>query len=277
MELADITQTFILVNSGILGACMGSFLNVIAHRSVLDRPWWGRERSICESCGHVLGFWDLIPLLSFLIQKGRCRYCKKRFSVRYFIVELVSCIAFVLITYRWQLSWAALLCLVGTCGLLVNSLTDFESGDVFDLLALVPGVIALIIRVAGGFDALLDGLTGAITGWGIFAAIIIITRGGMGWGDAVFMAGAGAVLGLRFTLLAFYLGIMTGGLWAIVLMLVGKLHWGRGETLPLVPFLSIGCFIVMIWGPEIFAYLDSRLAFTEAFITSWPYSELPSV
>ncbi len=264
-------EIIILVNSAILGACLGSFLNVVAHRSIQGRSWWGRERSICESCGHVLGVRELIPLLSYIIQKGRCVHCGKKFSVRYFLVELITCLAFIAITYKLGTTWACLLCLVGTCGLIVNSLTDFESGDVFDVLALAPGVLALIIRIAGGGWAVLDGLTGAFTGWAVFALIIILSRGGMGWGDAVFMAGAGAVLGFKFTLLAFYLGIMAGGLWAVILMLIGKLHWGRGETLPLVPFLSIGCFVVFLFGPEIFAYLSQRLPYTEAFITSWPY------
>ena len=268
----EIDNIFVLVNSGILGACFGSFLNVVAHRSIQNKSWWGSERSICESCGHVLGVRELIPLVSYIIQGGKCVHCGKRFSVRYFLVELITCLAFVLIMYKRGLSWAGLLCLVGTCGLIVNSLTDFESGDVFDVLALAPGVIALVIRIIGGRFAVLDGFTGALMGWGIFAVIIIISRGGMGWGDAVFMAGAGAVLGFRFTLLAFYLGIMAGGLWAIALMLLGKLHWGRGETLPLVPFLSIGCFIVFAFGNEIFAYLNSRLLYTDIFITSWPYN-----
>ena len=264
-------EIMLIINSAILGACLGSFLNVVAHRSIQGRSWWGKERSVCESCGHVLGVRELIPLVSYIIQKGRCIHCGKKFSVRYFLVELITCLAFVSITYKLGTAWSCLLCLVGTCGLIVNSLTDFESGDVFDVLALAPGVIALLIRIAGGYWAVLDGLAGAFTGWAVFALIIILSRGGMGWGDAVFMAGAGAVLGFKFTLLAFYLGIMTGGVWAIALMLIGRLHWGRGETLPLVPFLSIGCFVVFLFGSEIFAYLSQRLPYSEIFITSWPY------
>lgn len=264
-------EIILLVNSAVLGACMGSFLNVVAHRSVQGRSWWGKQRSICESCGHVLGVRELIPLFSYIIQGGRCIHCGKKFSFRYFFVELITCLAFVAVTIKLGLTWAGLLCLVGTCGLIVNSLTDFESGDVFDVLALAPGVLALLIRISGGGFAVLDGLAGAFTGWAVFALIIILSRGGMGWGDAVFMAGAGAVLGFKFTLLAFYLGIMTGGIWAIILLLIGRLHWGKGETLPLVPFLSVGCFVVFLFGSEIFAYLNLRLPYTEIFTVSWPF------
>ncbi|MBQ6918717.1 MAG: prepilin peptidase, partial [Synergistaceae bacterium] len=144
-------------------------------------------------------------------------------------------------------------------------------GDVFDVFALAPGVICVLLRIAGGFDAVLDGLLGMLAGWAVFAAIILLSRGGMGWGDAVFMAGAGGALGLKFTLFAFYAGIMTGGLWVILMMIAGRLHWGKGEAIALVPFLSIGCFVTVIWGNEIFGYLSTRILSPEIFSVTWPF------
>ena len=265
-------MTQAIITAGIFGACMGSFLNVVAQRSVQGRSWAGTERSVCESCGHVLGASELIPILSWLIQRGKCRHCGAKISARYVLVEVICAILAMTIIYRWEISWAALIVGVGTCGLVVNSLTDFESGDVFDVFALTPGIVCLLLRIAGGKWAVLDGLAGAFSGWIIFALIIFLSRGGMGWGDAVFMAGIGAVMGLKFTLFAFYAGIMAGGFWAILMMIIGRLHWGKGETLPLVPFLAIGCFITMIFGPEIFAYLSERLAFSEYLSLSWPFT-----
>ena len=264
------TQAIII--AGIFGACMGSFLNVVAHRSIQGRSWAGNDRSICEACGHVLGASELIPILSWVIQRGKCRHCGAKISVRYVLVEVICAALAMTIIYRWRISWAALIVGVGTCGLVVNSLTDFESGDVFDVFALTPGVVCLLLRIAGGKWAVLDGLAGAASGWGIFAVIIILSRGGMGWGDAVFMAGIGAVMGLKFTLFSFYAGIMAGGFWAILMMIIGRLHWGKGETLPLVPFLAIGCFITMIFGPEIFSYLSERYIFSEYLSLSWPFT-----
>lgn len=261
-----------IIMSGILGACLGSFLNVAAHRTIQGRSWWGNERSECESCGHILSAMELIPIVSWLIQGGKCRKCGAKISVRYILVEILGMISCALIFYRWRISWAFALSLAGFCSLLINSLTDIESGDVFDAFAIFPGVIAILIRIAGGRYAVLDGLSGALAGWGIFAAIIFLTRGGMGWGDAVFMGGIGAILGLKFTLFAFYAGIMTGGLWVIILMLTGKVKWGRGDSVPLVPFLATGCFITLIFGPEIFLYLDENFLFQEAFKISWPYN-----
>lgn len=265
-------MTRAIIIAGIFGACMGSFLNVVAHRSIQGRSWAGNDRSVCESCGHVLGAFELIPILSWLIQRGKCRHCGAKISVRYVLVEVICALMAMSVIYRWGISWAALIVGVGACGLVVNSLTDFESGDIFDVFAVAPGIACLLLRIAGGKWAVADGLAGAAAGWGIFAVIIVLSRGGMGWGDAVFMAGIGAVMGLKFTLFSFYAGIMAGGFFAIVMMIIGRLHWGKGETLPLVPFLSVGCFITMIFGPEIFSYLSARILSPEILSLSWPFT-----
>lgn len=260
-----------LLTAALLGACFGSFLNVVAHRSVQGRPWWGSERSVCESCGHVLGFWELVPVFSWLVQRGKCKSCGAEISVRYILVELLCAILAVIIVSKFGTSWPALIVSVATCGLVVNSLTDFETGDVFDVLALTPGVVCVALRFAGGVGAVLDGLAGMATGWAVFAVIILLTRGGMGWGDAVFMAGAGGALGFKLTIFAFYAGIMTGGLWVILMMLIGRLHWGKGEAIALVPFLAIGCFISLVFGSEIFGYLSTRILSPKILALSWPF------
>ena len=260
-----------LIIAGIIGACLGSFLNVVAHRSVINQIWWGNERSICENCGHVLGFWELIPVFSWLFQLGRCKNCGAKISIRYLLVEIICASMAVMIFYKYKFSVACLLFSIGSCGLVLNSLTDFETGDVFDIFAIAPGVLALLIRIAGGWPAILDGLEGALIGWGVFALIIFLTRGGMGWGDASFMGGMGAVLGVKFIIASLYIGILVGGLFAIIMILIGRFKWGRHDTMPLVPFLSVGCFIVMIFGAEIFARLAVRFDFiSEYFILSWP-------
>ena len=260
-----------LILIAVIGACFGSFINVVAHRSIQGRSWWGNERSKCEKCGHVLGFFELIPVFSWIILKGKCKNCHSRISVRYILVEIIFSVLSVIIYLRWKISWTSLLCYVCTFGLMLNSLTDFESGDVFDIFAITPGIIGILIRIAGGKSAVFDGLLGALTGFGVFALIILISRGGMGWGDATFMAGAGAILGLKFVLFALYIGIMAGGIFVIIMMLIGKLHWGKGESIPLVPFLSIGIYLTMIYGVEVFAMLEARFLYSGIFKTSWPF------
>jgi leader peptidase (prepilin peptidase)/N-methyltransferase len=258
-----------IVISAFLGACFGSFLNVVAHRSVEGRPWWGRERSVCESCGKELTALELIPLVSWLIQKGRCRSCKVGISPRYVIVELIGAAAAGLMAWRWGLSWAYTLAMVGTFGFLLNALTDYETRDVFDVFALTMGICGLLLRLFGGGSAVLDGIIGAAVGWGIFAVIILISRGGMGWGDACLMGGAGAILGWKMTLLAFYIGIFAGGLAVVFLMLQGKIKWGRGDSIPLVPYLAIGGVVTFLWGPQALNVIGLRFQY---FIQAgWPW------
>ena len=117
----------------------------------------------------------------------------------------------------------------------------------------------------------MDGLLGAAAGWGVFAVIILVSRGGMGWGDACFMAGVGAVMGWKLTLLAFYLGIMSGGVGILVLMIRGKVRLGRGDSIPLVPYLSAGCYLTLIFGPRILAFLGERFGAPQAFLPAWPF------
>ena len=94
-----------------LGACMGSFLNVVAHRSIEGRPWWGKERSTCEACGHVLTPCELIPILSWFFQRGRCRSCGVSLSPRYLLVELIGAAGAAGVAWRWGPSWAGVLVL----------------------------------------------------------------------------------------------------------------------------------------------------------------------
>lgn len=255
---------------------MGSFLNVVAHRSIQNRRWWGDERSICENCGRVLTPLELIPIFSWIFQKGRCKGCNAKISVRYLIVEIIGSFGTALLAYKFKFSRAFFLSLTGFYGAFLSALTDYESGDVFDLFALITGILGLIIRLSGGFDAVLDGAYGALTGWGIFAVIIILSRGGMGWGDAVFMAGIGAVLGLKFTLVAFYAGIMTGGAALIFLLISGHVKFGRGDTLPLVPYLAVGCYLTFLFGDYILNFFEIYFNFNLNNLswnikTPWPF------
>ena len=258
-----------IVISAMLGAALGSFFNVVAHRSVKGRPWWGKERSVCEACGKELTIVELVPLVSWFAQRGRCRSCKARISPRYIVVELLGAAGAGLMAWRWGVSWAYMLSMAGCFGVLVNALTDYETGDVFDVFPLAMGVCGLAIRIFGGTDALLDGVAGAAAGGGLFALIILVSRGGMGWGDATFMAGFGAVLGWKMTLLAFYSGIMAGGAGIAWLMLRGKVKWGRRDSVPLVPYLAAGGLFTLIYGPEVIQIIAS--SFQLVFLPGWPW------
>ena len=245
----------------LLGAALGSFFNVVAERSVSGKSWWGKERSRCPSCGHVLGWKDLSPILSWIVLRGKCRYCGEAVSVRYLAVEILGAVIGGSLALRWGLALPLAFALPAAFGLLLNALTDLEEGYVFDIFPLVMGGCGLLLRLFGGRDAVTDGVLGALAGFSVIAVIILVSRGGMGWGDATLMAGTGSLLGWKFTLMTLYLGFMVGGVIVLLLLAAGKVK--RKDAVPLVPFLALGGMLTLLAGPEI-------LLFT-GFAPPWPW------
>ncbi|MCL2683927.1 MAG: A24 family peptidase [Synergistaceae bacterium] len=228
------------------GACAGSFINAAAMRTVAERKWWGSERSACDSCGKVLGISDLVPLFSFIALKGRCRYCGARIKPRHFIAEVISGTLTAALFLRWGVSCAMLMGVLVLWFSLFNSLTDFDNGYIYDMWALSLGVAGLVLRISGGWRAVLDGVFGAALGFGLIALIIIVSRGGMGWGDALLMTGIGGALGWKYCAFGMYLGFIVGGIVVVPLMVTKKLK--RKDAVPLGPFLAVGCVWVLFVG-----------------------------
>lgn len=233
----------------LLGASLGSFLNVVAGRSVAGTSWWGGSRSKCPRCGAVLCWRDLVPVLSWVLLRGRCRYCGGRIAFRYAGAEICGAAMGGLLASRWGLSVSLLLSLAAAFGLFLNALTDLEEGYVFDIFPLVMGICGVVLRLLPGGGSLLDGFLGAAAGFAVIALIILLSRGGMGWGDATLTAGTGVLLGWKFTLLTLYLGFMAGGVFSLALLAAGKL--GRKDAVPLVPFLALGGVLTLLFGPWI--------------------------
>jgi len=251
---------FILLNI-LLGGAMGSFLNVVALRTASDESWWGKERSRCPHCGHLLGYKDLIPFVSYLVQRGRCRYCQTHISPRYLIVEAAGGVIGGIMAWRWGVHPSLLLSLATGYLLLLNALTDLNTGYIYDLFTVVLGVSGLVFRIFGGLSPVVDGLLGAALGFSVIAMIIIVSRGGMGWGDANLMAGLGLALGWQFTAVALYLGFMIGGVIALTLLMLKIVK--RKDAIPLGPFLAAGGILAMVLGPAILGFLG--------FHPAWPW------
>ena len=123
-------------------------------------------------------------------------------------------------------------------------------------------VCGMLLRAAHGWPGLLDGLFGALAGFGVIGAIIVASRGRMGLGDAVLMLGIGAFMGFKLSLLSLYLGFMCGGLVVIPLLLAKMVT--RKTAVPLGPFLCAGMVLSMLFGSKILPYLG--------YITQWPWN-----
>jgi leader peptidase (prepilin peptidase)/N-methyltransferase len=266
----------LVVAVGVLGLVVGSFLNVVVWRvpikqSVVSPP------SACPRCEHRIRWWDNIPVVSWVVLRGRCRDCSARIAVRYPLVELGTGVLFALAAWRFGLTWPLLAYLWLVAVGIALALIDLEHKRLPDVLVfpsypVVVGLLVLASANPGGaahWSWLLRGAIGAAA----LAAFYFVMWwfGGMGWGDASFMAGFGAVLGWKMTLLAFYSGIMAGGAGIAWLMLRGKVKLGRKDSVPLVPYLAAGGFFTLLCGPEVIQMIGMRFQF--AFRAGWPWWE----
>ncbi|MDR1471456.1 MAG: prepilin peptidase [Synergistaceae bacterium] len=248
-----------------VGACAGSFINAVAMRTAAGKKWWGRARSACDNCGTALKSADLVPVVSYLMLAGKCRYCKAAIKPRHFAAEMVSAALTAALFWRWGVSPALAVSVAVLWFSLFNSLTDIENGYIYDVWAIALGVAGLLMRMAGGWNAVLDGLLGGALGFCFIAAIIVVSRGGMGWGDAVLMLGIGGAVGWKYCALSLYLGFVVGGVVVLPLMAVKKLK--RRDAIPMGPFLAAGSVLALFAGNA----LVSRFGDVIGRYPGWPW------
>ena len=241
----------------LLGASLGSFVNVVALRTVADKKWWGNERSKCDKCGRILSFYDLLPVLSYLILRGKCRSCNAPISLRHIISELLMGFIAALLVCYLGFSQSLILSLAMLPFLLFHTLTDIESGYIYDFWCFAMVIVALSFRLLGGSSGVIDGLLGMALGFGVILFIILCSRGGMGFGDAVLMLGIGAFLGWKMTLLALYMGFLAGGVFVVPLLVVKKVS--RKDAIPMGPFLMCGALLAVFFGRYVFTYFRISL------------------
>ncbi len=247
----------------VIGAVIGSFLNVCIYRvprklSIIS------PASRCPSCNMSIKPYDNIPFLSYILLGGKCRVCKAGISFRYPLVELLNAALFVFVVWRFGFAWHTVIYGILCSALVVITFIDLDFQIIPDAITL-PGI--LIGIVAGsllmpdpfirysllGFKASVIGL---LTGGGLFYAIAILSRGGMGGGDIKMMAMVGALMGWKSVLLTIFLGSLTGAVFGIFLMISqGK---GRKTKIPFGPFLALGTVITLFYGQEIFSWYFYR-------------------
>ncbi|RMD80189.1 MAG: prepilin peptidase [Gammaproteobacteria bacterium] len=266
----------------LLGLVVGSFLNVVAHRlpRMLERRWRRECRELlglaegngqeagegaarydlwappshCPRCDHRLRAWENIPLLSYLLLRGRCRACGRPISLRYPLVELLSAALSAAVCWRFGLGWPAGAALLLTWGLLALSLIDLEHQLLPDdlsypllwagLLGSLPGWFAdpeaAILGAAGGYLSL----------WLVYVAHRWVTgREGMGHGDFKLLAVLGAWLGWQALPAVILASSVLGAAAGLALLATGRLQ--RGHPLPFGPFLAAAGWAVLLAGPDL--------------------------
>ncbi len=245
-----------------LGASFGSFACAAASRAEVGAKWWGRERSRCDVCGATLAPRDLVPALSFLILRGRCRVCGARIPRRCFATELICGALCAIFLWRFGASYSFIFSSASLPFLAFHTITDADTGYIYDSWAFAMAGAALLLRTAGGLSAVLDGAAGAAVGFALIYTIIFLSRGRMGSGDAVLMLGIGSFMGLKFTAAALYIGFMAGGVIAVTLLAAKKVT--RKSAVPLGPFLCAGCAAAMLFGGKLTEYFG--------FAVPWPWA-----
>jgi prepilin signal peptidase PulO-like enzyme (type II secretory pathway) len=240
-----------------LGTILGSFVKALADRSLSRKSFGGR--SYCPKCQHKLAWYDLLPIISFLLLRGKCRYCHKKIGVEYLWVEIAMGILIGFLFWQSFQSPTTLLdLLIKTFFIVVLAvvfLTDLKKMLIPDRImkpAIIIALILLIIKavLTTNTEPLYMGILVALLIGGFFYSLIVITKGkGMGGGDVKLGAFMGLLLGFPQALFALVLAFLTGAIFSVGLIILGKKHFG--QTIPFGPFLVLGSLIMLFWGPEI--------------------------
>ena len=243
----------------LLGAVFGSFLNCAAWRlshgeSVL------RGRSHCTACGHVLGAGDLVPVLSWLLLRGKCRYCGTKIPARYPLTEAVFALLTLLCLLRFDLSWLCLRNWLLLCCLFCLSLTDLECMIIPDVCLIIAAAVWLIfLPLTGlGWPAARNGLiAGLVFGGGLLGISLlmdrILKRDSLGGGDIKLFAVLGLYLGVVGTLFMTVLACLLGLLFAVL----RRGRTGGGEPFPFGPAIAAAGAAVLLYGEPLIQWYIS--------------------
>ncbi|MBO8171969.1 MAG: prepilin peptidase [Bacillaceae bacterium] len=226
---------------------IGSFLNVAALRLPSNKSliWPG---SHCPTCGHSLSVKDLIPVLSYIGLKGRCRYCGAKISRFYPAGELLTLLVFLLILDKSQTVGDWIVAFPFAMLMITVTLSDLKY-HIIPNRVVYPGILLIfLIRLWIHPLPLWDYIAGAILGSGVLLLAALLSKGGMGGGDIKLFFLIGLVLGWKGTMLALFVSFMLGGLVAAVLLMTGRV--GRKDRIPFGPFIFAGTMMSFFYGEE---------------------------
>ncbi len=240
------------------GIAIGSFLNVCIDRLPLRKSLISPP-SHCDSCQRQLGLLDNIPIFSYLFLRGRCRYCGARIPIRVFLVEFITGLLFFLAFWRYGLTAQFGVTAFWCCVFLVIIFIDWEHKLILNVItypALVIAVAILAVHTYGPGIAflppeatLINGLISGAALFIFFLLFVLIRPDAMGMGDAKLVALIGLVSGFPLVVFSMMIGIVLGGIFAIVLLATKKK--GRKDVIAYGTFLGIGPIIALLFATDI--------------------------
>ncbi len=264
----------------ILGLMIGSFLNVVIYRLplMMEKEWraqcheflelplpaapkspfavfnLAKPASHCPQCKHAISASENIPVLSYLVQRGKCRHCAAPISARYPLIESVTALLTVFVAVRFGFTWLTLAVLLLTWGLIALTMIDFDHQLLPDDITLPLLWLGLLVNTQGWLTPLDSAVWGAIGGylllWGIYWLFKLITgKEGMGYGDFKLLAALGAWLGWQALPQIILLSSLVGAVVGITLIVVkGR---DRNVPIPFGPYLACAGFIALLWGDSL--------------------------
>ena len=295
LDTLTMSPTLFLILITLLGLVIGSFLNVVIARLpvMLQKGWYEQcklflsenyqinlqpdkrspqapfnlmlPRSQCPSCKTSIKIWDNIPIMSFLLLKGKCRSCQTRIPLRYPLVECFTALLSVLTAYHFGLTSSLLPGLLLTWALITLTMIDLDQQILPDNITLPFLWLGLLVNIQDTFCTLPQAILGAVLGylilWFIYWIFKLITgKEGMGYGDFKLLAMLGAWVGvtglLPIILISSFIGAITG----ITLILLKKHE--KGHPIPFGPFLAGAGWIVFLYGDKIISYYFSLTGMT---------------
>jgi len=249
-------MTFVLIF--IFGLIIGSFLNVCIYRTPRNESV-AYPGSRCTSCKKPIPWYDNIPLLSYLMLRGRCRVCHEKISFRYFAVELISAVSFLILYMNFGLNYIFWIYSLLTFSLIVVTFIDLEFQIIPDRISLVGIFVGIVLSVSfpglqNAFTwkkAFLNSIIGALAGGGLIYLTGVLgqlafKKESMGGGDVKLMAMLGAFLGWKIVALIFFLAPFFGAPIGIYMKFVKK-----EDIIPYGPYISLASFVAMVWGHKI--------------------------
>jgi len=246
------------------GLAIGSFLNVVIYRLPREKKF-GFDRSVCPHCSNQLKWYHNVPLLSYLLLKGRCAFCSERISVRYPLVELLNGMFYVYL--YWQLGFSVNLFVFAflASALLAIFFIDLDFKIIPDVITIPGMVLGLVVSALPGGLGIVESAIGLLAGGGALWLVAILgdwlfKKESMGGGDIKMAAMLGAFLGWQKVLLIFLSSAVIGLVVSVGLMAVSaKLRQTR--EVPYGPFLAIAAVVAMLYGDPIISY------YVENFLT----------
>jgi leader peptidase (prepilin peptidase)/N-methyltransferase len=270
------------VVASVIGLLVGSFLNVVIYRlpvmlekswrsqctELLELPETGEQnkqepfnivtpRSKCPHCGHKIRAWENIPVISYLVLRGKCASCKNPISIRYPIIELVTGVLSAIVAWHFGFGWAATGALLLTWALIALSVIDIDHQILPDNITLPFLWLGLFLAIFGIFTDSHSSIIGALAGylslWLVYHAFKFLTgKEGMGFGDFKLLAMLGAWMGWHSLPIVILMSSLVGAVTGIAMILI--LGRDRNLPIPFGPYLAAAGWITLLWGNQFMDY-----------------------